>query len=711
MRRLIILVLMLGGMQLILPLGARGYGGQWLLIFGFLIVAAEAVGGLAGSIRLPKIVGYLLAGLLFGPSFLNTVDAESIRQLAPVSSLAIALIAFLAGAELRWAELKERGVLILKILAAEMSLTFVAVAGLLVALRDYVPFLQGSTIPVALVLSMMFASVAVVHSPAVTMALLTETRARGPVARSTLGVVLVSDVAVILLFSSTLALARAVAPPAAAGAGPSLGLLVWEIAGALVVGAALGGVVAVYLRWVRRELFLFAVLVAFFGAELARLVHVETLLMLLTAGFVSENLSESERGEALRIAMERSAAPVFVVFFALAGASMEVSQILVLWPLLIPLILMRPAGPLGRDECRRTLGGRLARVAALRVARTRVPGRRRHRPGDHRRRPVSRARRRHSYLVPRHPGREPDGRADPLPAGTLTERRTLRGGGGRHRGGVGQRYGGDGGGRAAGADARTARLTAAAARRGLSAGQRRLEGRRQLHAGPRQLLHQHPRPLCGIPITQHVPLGIEAGRTDDPARRFGPSRGRIGGGGGGDGGTLGVHRREERLPPARPVLDQGTVPQRVQVGAAPEGLQLVEIAPPVVGKAAVQWLVHITHQVHDVLERLEALRIVGLRGEYRQLPFDRANHAVAVHARSSRLEVTGTVSGKIDIVPRRGGGRARLVGPGRDGGERCPGFECQQPMHLRQRLRRQVVLCVPGDELVSFGSPGPRGTR
>jgi Kef-type K+ transport system membrane component KefB len=343
MRRLIILVLLLGGMQLILPLGARGYGGQWLLIFGFLIVAAEAVGGLAGSIRLPKIVGYLLAGLLFGPSFLNTVNAESIEQLAPVSGLAIALIAFLAGAELRWAELKERGVLILKILAAEMTLTLVAVTGLLMALRAHVPFLQDAALPVAFVLSLLFASVAVVHSPAVTMALLTETRARGPVARSTLGVVLVSDVAVILLFSATLALARAVAPPAAGAEAATVGALVWEIAGALVVGAALGGVVAVYLRWVRRELFLFAVLVAFFGAELARLVHVETLLMLLTAGFVSENLSDSERGEALRVAMERSAAPVFVVFFALAGASMEVSQIAVLWPLVLPIVAVRLA--------------------------------------------------------------------------------------------------------------------------------------------------------------------------------------------------------------------------------------------------------------------------------------------------------------------------------------------------------------------------------
>lgn len=342
MRRVVILVLLLGAMQLILPLGTAGYGGQWLLILGFLIVAADAVGRLVAVVRLPKIVGYLLAGLVFGPSMLGTVSQASIEQLSPVSSLAIAIIAFLAGAELRWGELREHGTKILKILATEMSLTFLAVTALLVALRDSVPFLQGATFPAALALAMMFASVAVVHSPAVTMALLTETRARGPVARTTLGVVLVSDVAVILLFSGVLALARTLAPPAAgSGGGTSLGGLLWELGGAVLVGGVLGGIVAVYLRWVRRELFLFALIVAFFGAEIARLAHVETLLMLLTTGFVAENVSEREHGEALRLAMERSAAPVFVVFFALAGASLHVHEITAVWTLVIPIIAVR----------------------------------------------------------------------------------------------------------------------------------------------------------------------------------------------------------------------------------------------------------------------------------------------------------------------------------------------------------------------------------
>lgn len=344
MRRVVILVLLLGAMQLILPLGMGGTSGQWLLILGFLIIAADAAGTLSASVGIPKIVGYMIAGFAFGPSAIGTMDAAAIRQLEPVSALAIALIAFLAGAELRWGELKENGRKILKILTVEMSLSFLAVTGFLVAFREQVPFLSGASTPTMIALAMLFASVAVVHSPAVTMALLTETRAKGPVTRTTLGVVLLSDVAVIIFFSAVLALARTVAPPSGGSAGGiTLGGLLWELVGAMVVGAIFGGVVAIYLRWVRRELFLFALIVAFFGAEIARLAHVETLLMLLTAGFVAENVSDPEDGEALRLAMEKSAAPIFVVFFALAGAALQVQALAAVWMLVLPIVIVRLA--------------------------------------------------------------------------------------------------------------------------------------------------------------------------------------------------------------------------------------------------------------------------------------------------------------------------------------------------------------------------------
>ncbi len=342
MRRVIVLVLLYLLMQAVLPLGEGTPAALVLMAFGFLILGAYSVGELATTVRLPKIVGYLVAGLAVGPAALNFVSVPVMNQLAPVSELAIALIAFLAGAELHLDEVRKRGVLLLKMMTAELSVAFVGIVVVLVSLHRFLPFLDGAPMAEVLGFSILFASVAVVHSPAVTMALLSESGAKGVVARTTLGVVLLADVAVVLSFSGALALARILAPPSG---GEGIGFLVvmWEIGGAILVGAALGAVVALYLRFIRRELFIFAILVAFFGAEIAGLLHVETLLTLLVAGFVAENAGGGG-GEHLRHAMERAGAPVFVVFFALAGAKIIPQAVLQLWPLVIPIVVVRAAG-------------------------------------------------------------------------------------------------------------------------------------------------------------------------------------------------------------------------------------------------------------------------------------------------------------------------------------------------------------------------------
>ena len=356
MRRLLILALLFGGLVLILPLGSDGQGSRTLLTFGFLILAAYSVGELASAIGLPKIVGYLVAGVAFGPSGLGTVTLAGVERLGAISDLAIALIAFLAGAELKWGEIRERGGALARILTAELLLTFVVLGGALWLLRDYFPFLRDAAPATAIAAALLFAAIAIVHSPAVTMALLSETDARGPVAKTTLGVVLLADIAVVLIFSGALAVARTIAPAEGAD-GVSLGTVTWEILGAVLVGAALGAAVAAYLRFVGRELILFAVLVAFFGLEITRVAHVELLLTLLVAGFTAENLSA--HGDELRHALERSAAPIFVVFFALSGAKIDLADVVPLLPLVVPLAALR-AGALWAGT---RLGGHWAGVS------------------------------------------------------------------------------------------------------------------------------------------------------------------------------------------------------------------------------------------------------------------------------------------------------------------------------------------------------------
>lgn len=357
MRRLVILLVLFAVMRGAFLLGGAGAGVPTLMLFGFLVLAAYSVGELAATIRLPKIVGYMAAGIVFGPSALAYVSRPALEELTPVSNLAIALIAFLAGAELQWKEIRERGTAIVKMMSAELLLTFVAVAGTLALLRGQLPLLAQAPAAEVFAFSILFAAVAVVHSPAATIALLSESKANGPVARYTLGVVLVMDVAVVLIFTGVLAAARSLVPPTGGGGGVQVGAVAWEIGGALLVGGGLGAAVALYLRFISRELIIFALLVALLGAELARVLHVETLLTLLVAGFVAENAGGG-RGEAFRHAMERAAAPIFVVFFALSGARLDPLAVLPLWSVVIPLVLVRIAAIYSGIQ----LGGRWAKV-------------------------------------------------------------------------------------------------------------------------------------------------------------------------------------------------------------------------------------------------------------------------------------------------------------------------------------------------------------
>ncbi len=341
MRRALILFLLLLGMQEIQPLGHNVPSSAALLTFGFLILAAYTVGEIAGTLGLPKLVGYLIAGIIFGPSALHIVTYDVMLRLSSVNQLAVSLIAFMAGAELKWQDVRDNGGNYLKILGSEMSLTFAATIALLFALQAHIPVLDGKPVAKVIVFALLFATIIVAHSPAATLGILTETGARGPVARSTLGVVLVSDVLLIVLFTIVATVSRVLVPPLGDVPLPSLPGVIWEIAGALIVGAAIGAVVVGYLHLSFRELLLFGIIIAMLGAEVARLAHVELLLTLLMAGFVCENFATQGRGQALRDAVERAAAPIFVVFFALAGASIRVNEVVALIGIVAPVVIVR----------------------------------------------------------------------------------------------------------------------------------------------------------------------------------------------------------------------------------------------------------------------------------------------------------------------------------------------------------------------------------
>jgi Kef-type K+ transport system membrane component KefB len=359
-RRLVVLVLLVGGAVLLEPLRVPTEGviaPRSLFLFGILLLTADTFGAMAHDLGFPRLVGYLVAGLALGPSVLDVVPPGVLQDLSMMKQLAVGLIALLAGAELRMKDLVDRFRTIVWVLALQTAAVLVGLTILILLLRPWVPFLQGLDVSPLLFLAFLFAATLTVNSPMVTLALLTETRANGPLAKTTLGVVLVADVLVILIFTVAFSLAQASLGGTTASAPEIMLRLLREVVGSILAGALVGGVLTLYLRFVRRELVVFAIVVVFATAAAAQALHFELLLSLLVAGFLVENVAPV-RAEPLVEMLHVMAVPVFVIFFAMAGADLRLQTFVTLWPIVLTVALVR----MGLIYVGTTAGARLGRA-------------------------------------------------------------------------------------------------------------------------------------------------------------------------------------------------------------------------------------------------------------------------------------------------------------------------------------------------------------
>jgi Kef-type K+ transport system membrane component KefB len=180
----------------------------------------------------------------------------------------------------------------------------------------------------------------VASSPSVAIAVITDTRSKGPVSTTVLGVTVLKDVLVIVLFAIALSFTYTLLDPDGAGHSGEITNLVREIGGSIAVGALVGVAIAAYLRFVRQHLVLFTIAMAWFMVEIAAVLHLELLLLALTAGIVLENLVPVE-GTRFVEALEAASLPLYAVFFSLAGATVHLSELAAVWQWALVLVGVR----------------------------------------------------------------------------------------------------------------------------------------------------------------------------------------------------------------------------------------------------------------------------------------------------------------------------------------------------------------------------------
>lgn len=297
---------------------------------GLLLLAGTLASELVEVIKLPHLTGYVLAGALAGPHVLHLVSHTQVEDLSFVNSLALALIALAGGAELRMEVLRRTAKSLAWSTLLHTAFGLVGMTLVFFLARPMMPFLAGHPWRTAAGVALMWGCVAITRSPSATLGILSQTRAQGPVATFTLAFVMTSDIIVVVAFAMCLLVSRALIDPSASFSIHDLEGLAHELVGSIAIGTTLGLVLAAYIRLVGGQLILVLLLLGMGAYEVVRYLSFDALLVFMVAGFVVQNLSD--QGEVLLHAIERTGGVVFVLFFAIAGAHLDLPLVKLMWP-------------------------------------------------------------------------------------------------------------------------------------------------------------------------------------------------------------------------------------------------------------------------------------------------------------------------------------------------------------------------------------------
>ena len=304
-----------------------------LLKLGIVLLVGLLGGKIARFFKLPNVSGYLVFGLLLGPSFVKLISASDIEAFTVISELALGIIAFSIGSEFVVKEMKKLGKKIFIITLAE-------VVGAVFVVFSVMYFIFKQPFAFSVVIASMSAATA----PAATLLVIQQYKAHGPLTRTLIPVVALDDIFGIMAFGIAMALARLSIGRTQGSFIAMVATPLIEIVGSLVLGLIIG-LLLVYIakKATNRDSLQGASLAAIgVACGLAKMIGFSPLLTCIVVGAVVANLLSASK----RVfgSVNDFASPVYVLFFTLAGASLDLKILASIGLLGIAYIFARAFG-------------------------------------------------------------------------------------------------------------------------------------------------------------------------------------------------------------------------------------------------------------------------------------------------------------------------------------------------------------------------------
>lgn len=310
---------------------------ELLLTLSVAIFAGLMLSRVAKKLKLPAVTAYLVAGVLIGPYALGAlgveglgfVSHENVKSFSLLSDVALGFIAFAIGNEFRLAQLKKIGKQATIIGIFQAVFTTLLVDAVLIGLHFIIP--DKFPIEAAIVLG----AVASATAPAATLMVVRQYKAKGPVTDVLLPVVALDDAVGLVLFAISFGVAKAIS----AGAVDIISVIVEPIAEvvmSLLLGFVMGAIFTYCERFFHSRSKRLAMSVAFvlatvglskitFTIPVGDGIHVafSSLLVCMMLGTVFCNMCDFS--ENLMDRLDRWTAPIFILFFVISGAELELS--------------------------------------------------------------------------------------------------------------------------------------------------------------------------------------------------------------------------------------------------------------------------------------------------------------------------------------------------------------------------------------------------
>lgn len=283
-------------------------------LLGIALLITFLSGQAAQRLGAPLVVGYILGGLLMGPSFLDIYPSEMDAQLVFISQLALGVIGVNLGKGLRLNDLVQVGWRLPVVFLIEVALVLLFVGGS--------AFLISGELSIALI----FGALAVATAPGATVEVLREYRSHGPLTTLTMALTALDGVTSIVLFSAALAVATTVMGGGAFAVVTAIGPSLVLIALSTAIGFAMGMLILLLGRAFPKHNQLIALFIAaiFIITGLSRISPVQVVLCTLVMGATVVNIRPDYDHHITHTAINLGFL-AFPLFFGLAGARLSLS--------------------------------------------------------------------------------------------------------------------------------------------------------------------------------------------------------------------------------------------------------------------------------------------------------------------------------------------------------------------------------------------------